>query len=236
MFISLDTYLDDAVRSFHFAVNAAWDQHERYPEFSRGKCLHDRSFLLEMVGADSPIYNNACELADQTDDKSRMDIFLKDIREHKIRKYNDPKTWEWDRAYSFHNSLNDKHQCYFHIHNAKRPESFLADKAFVIADFRHLMEVSEAKDGCTEIFTATWLNSLDRFLYFFPKEWKENMFTPDDKSIQATSGWQGQFINRFGLLNEKVADYYLKTGKLRYKRCESWCTMEAMRAHLKSIE
>ena len=55
--ITLELFLDNAVKSWQFALDIAWDQHRRHPELSRGKCLMERSFLRTLLGTDqAPVF------------------------------------------------------------------------------------------------------------------------------------------------------------------------------------
>ena len=98
------------------------------------------------------------------------------------------------------------------------------------------MDKAEQEHGCKTMYTATWLNSLPAFLRFFPQEWQDNLsHTPND-NIGPTLGWQGQFINRYGLLNQATAAQYLQTGVLPYARQEAFCSFDALRKHLASLQ
>lgn len=71
---------------------------------------------------------------------------------------------------------------------------------------------------------------------FFPAEWQNNLsHTPPDQ-IGATLGFQGQFINRYGFLNEITAAQYLQTGVLPYARQEAFCSFEAVQNHLNTLK
>ena len=63
------------IREFwEFALDAAWDQHARHPELSRGECLRSRSILHTLLGgSQSALFADACAMADRTGDQAEMD-------------------------------------------------------------------------------------------------------------------------------------------------------------------
>lgn len=237
--ITLELFLDNAVKSWQFALDAAWDQHRRHPELSRGKCLMERSFLRTLLGTDqAPVFSRACEMADTVTDKKDMQVLLPDVltwMQSIFPPQPDHPDYEPGRSFRY-NILEKNNYCYLHIRNAKQPESFLKDPAYVVENLRYIMDKAEREHGCCTLYTATWLNSLPAFLRFFPAEWQNNLsHTPPDQ-IGATLGFQGQFINRYGFLNEITAAQYLQTGVLPYARQEAFCSFEAVRNHLNTLK
>lgn len=61
------------------------------------------------------------------------------------------------------------------------------------------------------------------------------MGTADTWKFGATGGWQGQFVNGRGMLNEAHAAKYLEDGVLPFARRESHCSFEALRQHLNKL-
>ena len=230
--VSLEEFLDNAVKCWQFSLDVAWDQNRRHPELSRGTCLRDRSFLHTLLGTNqAPVFEQAVRLADSAAEKTEMDQLLPQVLEWMEKKY--PPSMdhpEFEPGRSFRYALNSQHYCYLHIRNAKRPESFLKDPEYVAENLRYIMDKAEKEDSCDTLYTATWLNSLPAFLRFFPEEWKRNLCDTGD--FGPTMGWQGQFINRFGLLHEGMAARFLQTGVLPYARRETHCSFEAVRRHL----
>ena len=232
MVVEKEIYLADAEKSFHFAVDVAWDQNRRHPELSRGQCLKERSFLHTLLGTNqAPVFEQACRLADSAAEKTEMNRLLPQVMEWMEKKYPPPDEHPgFEPGRCFRYALNQQHYCYIHIYNAKRPESFLKFPEYVAENLRYIMDKAEKDDGCDTLYTATWLNSLPAFLRFFPEEWKRNLCDTGD--FGPTMGWQGQFINRFGLLHDGMAARFLQTGVLPYARRETHCSFEAVRRHL----
>ena len=164
-----------------------------------------------------------------------MQILLPEILDWMKSKY-PPSTEDpsFEPGRCFRYTLNSRNECYLHIRNAKQPESFLKYPEYVAENLRFVMDKAEREDSCSMLFTATWLNSLPAFLYFFPEDWRRNM-SPENDGIGPTMGWQGQFVNRKGLLNEAAAAKFLQTGVLPYSRRESRCSFEAVRKHLREL-
>lgn len=232
--LTLDDFLKNAEDCWHFAVDVAWDQNRRHPELSRGTCLRERSFLRTLLGTDqAPVFAKACSLADSTAEKAEMRQLLPQVLEWMEKKY--PPSMdhpEFEPGRCFRYALTEQHYCYMHIRNAKRPESFLKDIPYVVENLRYIMDKAERDDGCDTLYTATWMTCLPAFLRFFPEEWLQNRTMPAAGEFGPTMGWQGQFINRFGLLNQTVAKRFLQTGVLPFARKETHCSFAAVRRHL----
>ncbi len=224
----LEEFLANADEALDFVKAAFTDQHARHPEIPVGECLYRRTYLRALTGPAYPEFQKrAAELVEKGVDA------LEELRPelHRIMREVHAGTLKLEIPQCFRYEVDALGRCYFHIRNPRMPESFLDDEAFVISEFRRIMEEADAQ-SCRELYTATWLNSLDRFLHFFPAEWLKNRTLLPTDNVGPTLGWQGQFVNRKGLLNRKMADYYLQHGELCYARGESHCTFEAMRKHL----
>ena len=235
--LTLDEFLKNAEDCWQFSVDVAWDQNRRHPELSRGTCLRERSFLHTLLGTNqAPVFAEACALADSGADKTEMSRLLPQVLEWMHAKYPPPENHpEFEPGRCFRYALNGQHYCYMHIYNAKRPESFLKFPEYVAENLRYIMDKSEKDDGCDTLYTATWMTCLPAFLRFFPEEWKENRTMTAAGEFGPTMGWQGQFIDRFGLLNQAVARRFLQTGVLPFARKETHCSFTAVRRHLDSL-
>ena len=220
-----------------FAVDAAWDQNRRHPELSRGTCLRERSFLHTLLGSNqTPLFMEACRLADRSAEKKQMQTLLPDILDY-CRKRNalpqDPDGFE--PGSSFRYEVGPGGVCYIHIRNGKKPDSFLHFPEYVAENLRRVMDSAARDHGCSVLYTASWLNSLPAFLHYFPQEWKSNISNTPAGDFGPTLGWQGQFINRAGFLNRATADMFLRTGVLPYPRVQSRCSFAAAHEHLRSL-
>ena len=126
--------------------------------------------------------------------------------------------------------------CVFHIANGTAPESIFDVPGHLLACFEKLIYDSEKEYGYTTLYTSTWLNDREEFLYYFPQEWHENLSPRDENSIPAwTIGNWGQLITARGLLNPKTAAYLKENGHLKYCSRKSHCSFESMKKHLQSL-
>ncbi len=75
----------------------------------------------------------------------------------------------------------------------------------------------------------SWLAALPKFAELFPAEWVENTIAlgPD-----AGSGCWGQFTDRRGGFNYRMADTLRKTGQFAFAYSRSWCSCESLITHL----
>ena len=221
---------------WQFAIDVAWDQHRRHPELSRGKCLAERSYLRSLLNGDnSEIFLEACKLADVVENKKEMEKLFPEVlkraivaAEERVASY----TEEFAPNRCFRYATLENNWCYIHIYNCRQPESFLADPAFVVDNFHYIMDEAEKNHGCNTMYTASWLNSLPAFLKFFPEEYHRNISATAAGEFGATLGFQGQFINREGRLNKKMAARFLANGTYPCARVESHCSFAALREHL----
>ncbi len=123
--------------------------------------------------------------------------------------------------------------CILHMTNGLSPKSFLNDPDYVVCSLLRLLDRAERGSGYSGVYTFSWLNSNPRFLAFFPKEWRENLGTPN-LEIYANLGFLGQSLDGLGELNRRNADEFLKTGKLPYPPRASHCSAEALKKHLEN--
>ena len=235
--LTKEEFLKNTEDCWQFSVDVAWDQNRRHPELSRGTCLRERSFLHTLLGTNqAPVFEQACALADSTAEKAEMEQLLPQVLHWMEKKYPPQESHpEFEPGRCFRYALNEQHYCYMHIYNAKRPESFLKFPEYVAENLRYIMDKSEKDDGCDTLYTATWMTCLPAFLRFFPEEWKENRTMTAAGEFGPTMGWQGQFIDRFGLLNHAAARRFLQTGVLPFARKETHCSFTAVRRHLDAL-
>ena len=233
--MDIETFLHNATLCWHFAIDVTWDQNLRNPDITRGECLKVRSFFRTLLGTDQiPLYFEAIELADKVKDKEEMDILLPQLLEYMKTKYPPSLTnKEFEEGMTIRYATLTNNYCYMHFRNAKYPESFLKYPDYFAYNLKYIMDKAEKENNCDTLYTATWLNSLPKFLQFFPEEWHQNL--ADTGPFGPTMGWQGQFINGAGLLNEVTANKFLETGKLPYDRRESHCSFKEMRKHLTKL-
>lgn len=233
--VPLKAYLVHADEALDFVKASLACQLAMHPELSPGECLRQRTFLRALVTAENMDFLEYAADVVEHDGAGSLEALRGDL--HRIMTVRHGRILqEKEDGNAFRFEVDAQNRCYFHIRNARMPDSFLEDDAYVISQFRRIMETAEKEFQCRELFTATWLNSVERFCHFMPEEWRENMETLPADNVGPTLGWQGQFINRRGLLNRKTADYYLAHGVLQYPRAASFCTFEAMRAHLDQLE
>lgn len=119
----------------------------------------------------------------------------------------------------------------FHIGNVVAPKSIFTDPGYLENCFLDLMDQTEEKYGADTLKTGTWLNSVPKWLEYFPEEWKENM-EPEWKDPQWHFGYWGQFISAKGTFNEKYANILRETGEFPFYPRSSRCSFAAMRKHL----
>lgn len=228
----LDEFLENADVSLDFVKAALVRQQALHPELTGGECLRNRTYLRSLVSADFPEFLDRAAEAVESGAEA-----LEELRPelHRVMTERRKRILQEEVRHCFRFEVDALGRCYFHIRNPRMPDSFLDDKAFVISEFRRIMDEAESAFHCRELFTATWMNSQDRFLSFFPDEWIGNRKTLPADNVGPTLGWQGQFINRRGMLNRRLAEHYITHGVLRYPRAESHCSFAAMRAHLDKL-
>lgn len=234
--IALDIFRENIKKCWQFALDVAWDQNARHPELSRGKCLEERSYLHTLLDTNqAEVFLKARKMADEVTEKEQMNVLLPEVMQY-VEEHKYPVTLdnpEFEPGRPFRYNLLQNNWCYIHIRNAKMPDSFLADAGYVAENLRYVMDKAEKEHNCDTIYTATWLNDAYPFLRFFPDEWQKNL--ADTMDFGPTLGWQGQFVNAQGLLNERAAARFLRTGVLPCARRESHCSFAALREHLKQM-
>ena len=122
----------------------------------------------------------------------------------------------------------------FHIANACYPASLFVDPLYLPRCFVDLMEQCEGRFRVTEIGTGTWMNSYTRWVTIFPQEWMGHMSLPDH-NIRGHYGYWGQFLTARRTFNHKLGRQFRETGRIPFPRRTSWCSIEAMRNHLRSL-
>lgn len=231
-----EEFLQNVKDCWAFAIEVAWDQNRRHPELSRGKALEERSFLWTLLGTnEEPIFKEALLLADSCREKENMMELLPSLLAVMEKKYPPKEEEGFEEGRSFRYELNKQNECYLHIRNGKKSGSFLADPAHVAENLRYIMEKARKENGCDTLYTASWLNSFPPFLRYFPEDWQKNLAMTPAGPFGPTLGWQGQFINRFGLLNKSMASKFLSTGVLPYARLESRASFAAVEEHLSQM-
>jgi len=228
----------DAAEFFKFAIAVAFDQHRRHPELPKSRCLKERSFFWQLLKGDSfPVCARVREKIDQADSPEEMNIFIPEIQDLSVRQWRAPDDDpEYPKGHSVRWCLlPGKNWCYLHFHNAIAPKSFLLETEYMKQELLREIADAEKNGPCDTVFTASWLNSSPAFLRFFPQEWRDHVSVTLDGDFGPTTGWQGQFINRFGKLNKSAADYFLQNGILKYPRMNAYCSLSALREHLLNL-
>lgn len=121
----------------------------------------------------------------------------------------------------------------FHITNAVQPHSVFDDRTYLPKCFFCLMDKAETEFNANALGTGTWMNSHPRWLELFPEEYLDNM-GPREEAMWCGLGYWGQFVSARGTLNRKRVKAFRETGSLPYPWRTSWCSFEAMRAHLRA--
>lgn len=120
---------------------------------------------------------------------------------------------------------------YVHIANALTPRSIFDDSAHLPACLLDLMQKSSVEYGVDSLGTGSWLNSYPPWLKLFPAEWVEHM-TQEDKEVSWHLDFWGQFINARGTFHARRGRRLRETGEFPFYPRYSWCSFEALRAHL----
>lgn len=231
--IALDVFRENIKKCWQFVLDVTWDQNARHPELPRSQCLEERSYLHTLLGTNqAEVFLKARRMADEVSEKSGMNVLLPEVMQF-VEEHKYPVTLdnpEFETGRSFRYNLLPNNWCYIHIRNALMPKSFLSDPEYVADNLRYILAKAEKENSCDTVYTATWLNGAYPFLRFFPEEWQKNL--ADTMDFGPTLGWQGQFINSEGLLNERMAARFLKTGVLPCARRESHCSFADLREHL----
>ena len=150
-----------------------------------------------------------------------------------------------DASYGKHGKFDD-YQCgslkfdppkdnaqtvYFHIGNAVAPKSIFTDKNYLVQCLLELMDKSESEYETNTLYSSTWLNSLPKWLKYFPSEWTENLGT-ENKDVGWHFGFWGQFISAKGTFNYKYARILRETGEMPFYPRISHCSFTALKNYL----
>lgn len=122
----------------------------------------------------------------------------------------------------------------FHIANSLAPNSFFTQPDYLSKCFRELLDVAEKQFAAKRISTGTWLNSVPKWLAFFPDEWQQNL-SPVNTDVKWNYGFWGQFISARGTFNHKYGQILRQTGKFPYYPRSSFCSIAAMREKLAAL-
>ena len=119
----------------------------------------------------------------------------------------------------------------FHIANRIAPRSIFDDPTYLPGCFTQMFDALEPH-GVTEIGTTTWLNTYPKWLALFPREWHDHM-TLNPNEVGWSLGHWGQFVSARGTFNHRHGQLLRRLGELPFKSRKSWCTIAAMREHLR---
>jgi len=119
----------------------------------------------------------------------------------------------------------------FHIANPLQPESIFANPLYLPCCFLILLEEVERRYGATGVTTTSWLNSVPKWLAYFPAEWQQNLETPVT-DVQWHYGFWGQFITARGTFNEALGEYVRRHKQLKYYPRASRCRIAVLRKYL----
>ncbi|MFA5864771.1 MAG: hypothetical protein WC975_08790 [Phycisphaerae bacterium] len=187
---------------------------------------------LEMENAAARIYSETKD-DEAAFEKSAFDVFKPSLDARCKRDYLDSSVVY--QCGCFRHDLKILHPeinaMEFHITNSKSPESFLDYPDYVKECFMQLLDIAEKDFGATNIRTKTWLNSLPRWLEYFPKEWLDRM-SEEDVSVLWHLGFWGQFITARGTFNHKYGRMLRESGRLPFYPRFAYCSISAMRAKL----
>ncbi len=175
-------------------------------------------------------------------DKARFEleafeIFRPSIERRCQRDFEDKSSVGRYKDGCFRNDLNiscpDYQAVFFHIANDKVPDSIFDYPEHIKSSLFKLCDNVEALQA-PNLATCTWLNGLTAFVKYFPTEWQENMQKPLE-NVEWHYGFWGQFISARGTFNAKYGRILRETGRLPYYPRMSWCSVKALREHLKNI-
>jgi hypothetical protein len=122
----------------------------------------------------------------------------------------------------------------FHIANFLSPESFFDYPGYVRDSFRRLLDIAENDFQADRIGTGTWLNSLPKWLEYFPQEWLDNLGAPN-LDVKWHYGFWGQFLTARQTFNAKYGQILRTTGKMPFYPRSSSCSIQAMRAKIATL-
>ncbi|MBP5639248.1 MAG: hypothetical protein J6X55_07210 [Victivallales bacterium] len=128
----------------------------------------------------------------------------------------------------------DNNRLGFHIANFCRPYSFMDYPNYMKGCFEMLLDRAEFIFHADAISTGSWLNSMQRWLDWFPQEWIDHL-QPPNKNVQWHYGFWGSFITARGTFNFKYGKILRETGELPFYPRYSYCSLKAMRDKLATI-
>lgn len=121
-----------------------------------------------------------------------------------------------------------KNTVIIHIANACAPKSIFYESGYLEKCFIDLCNKVEKEYGVKYIETNTWLNSVPKWLKYFPEEWNINM-SEEFKNIEWHFGFWGQFISASGTFNHKYGRILRKSGNFPFYPRKSFCSLENLR-------
>jgi len=130
--------------------------------------------------------------------------------------------------------IRPANHCNVHITNYISPKSILKEIPYIVSRFFRLMDESGAKYGFDTLRTGTWLNSVPKWLEFFPQEWMDNMLEPVS-CIGGNLGNWGQILTARKTFNFKTGEYIREHLEMQFKPRTSWCSFDAMKKHLEKF-
>ena len=204
-----------------------WDIAER--NFNTSQWLELEQALLkiyqnhtEVSKFESTAYNHTLPLLNQFAKKTYIKTKKFDSYQCGSLKYDKP------------NDKNSKN-VFFHIGNAITPKSIFDQPTYLINCLLDLIQKAEKEYGANSLETETWLNSLPKWLKYFPEEWVENMNNENYK-IEWHLGFWGQFISAKGTFNYKYAKKLRATNNFPFLPRKSHCTFGSLKEHLTKMQ
>lgn len=128
--------------------------------------------------------------------------------------------------------------CNFHIANAVAPNSIFDDPDYLAGCLTTLMEKSAAEYGFDTLRTSSWLNGNERFLAYFPPEWRDGrVLQPCYEDKPDIPGWTfgnwGQLVTARGTFNRRMGAYVREHLTMRYGCYIASCSFASLKRHLK---
>ncbi len=233
-----------------------WEELKKYPEEKIEDALYTRTDLARKIDPAPKHY----DVAEQVKASHPEWIKLKTAIAEIYKTVNDVTHFEQESFNVIRDTLFraanltygktgkfDKYQCgslrydipvdkkpvtvFFHIGNALAPQSIFSDKNYLKGCLLNLLAQTEEKYAATHLTTTTWLNSLPKWLEYFPEEWQQNL-GDEDRNIRWHFGFWGQFISAKDTFNWKYAKIARETKQLLFYPRHSFCSFEALRKYL----
>lgn len=79
--------------------------------------------------------------------------------------------------------------CVFHIANGLHHAQFTCP-GHLSECFEKLLHDSEKEYGYQVLYTKTWLNDKEEFLYYFPEEWRQNRSSITPQQLAKLEYWR----------------------------------------------